>query len=92
MFFVQKLPAPGVMQTRPVIIPWTAPTTELLRYTAMSRESQTRMLVAVHTCVFSTASDVILLAARWAPPLNPVQPIHRNPAPPSMFMILFGGK
>lgn len=80
------------MQTSPVIIPCTAPMTELLRYTAMSSDSHTRRLVAVHTCVFSTASDVIWFAASGEPPLKPVQPIHKKPAPPNMLMMLLGGK
>ncbi|KAG7034059.1 hypothetical protein SDJN02_03785, partial [Cucurbita argyrosperma subsp. argyrosperma] len=38
------------------------------------------------------ASDVIRPAANGAPPLNPVQPSQRNPAPNTMWSMLFGGK
>jgi len=51
------------MQTRPVIMPWTAPMTEGLVKTIMSRESQTRRLVAVQRWVFKMAMDASRLAA-----------------------------
>ena len=77
-------PAPGVMQTRPVIIPWTAPMTELFLDTVMSKASQTKRLVAVQIWVFIMARDVITPAVNGDPPLKPVHPIHRNPVPPKI--------
>jgi hypothetical protein len=84
-------PAAGVMHTRPVIMLWTAPMTERRPNTKQSRQSQTRRLVAVQKCVFTTASDASILAAYGAPPLNPVHPIHSRPAPASVRRMLFGG-
>lgn len=51
------------MQTRPVIMPWTAPMTEGLVKKRMSRKSQTRRLVAAQTWVLSTAREASMLAA-----------------------------
>lgn len=83
-------PAPGVMQTRPVIIPCTAPITDGLPKKATSKHVHIRRLVAAHTLVFSTAMDAVLLAAYGAPPLKPDHPIHSSPAPASINSILFG--
>lgn len=58
----------------------------------MSRESQTKRLVAVQIWVLSTAREVILPAARGDPPLKPVHPIHKKPAPANICSILLGGK
>ncbi|KAL4378762.1 hypothetical protein GQ457_02G006740 [Hibiscus cannabinus] len=77
-------PAHALMHTRPVIIPWTAPMTELFLYTAMSKASQTNRLVAVQTWVFITAKEVMRPAESGEPPLKPVHPSHRNPAPPKI--------
>jgi len=43
------LPAAGVMQTRPVIMPCVAPMTEGFPKKRMSRRSQVNKLVAVQT-------------------------------------------
>lgn len=72
------------MQTRPVIIPWTAPITELFLYTIISRETHTKRLVAVQTWVLRMANEAIPFAANGEPPLKPVQPSHKNPAPPNI--------
>lgn len=85
------LPAPGVIHTSPVIIPWTAPITEGLPKKTTSREVHTRRLVAAQMFVFNTAIEDATFAAYGAPPLNPDQPIHNNPAPASISNTLFGG-
>lgn len=85
------LPAPGVMHTSPVIMPWTAPTTLGLPSAKVSRMSHVNVLIAVHTWVLRTARDASVLATNGAPPLNPVHPIHRRPAPASIRMMLLGG-
>jgi hypothetical protein len=72
------------MQTRPVIIPWTAPITELFLYTIMSMETHTKRLVAVQRWVLRMARDAIPFTENGDPPLKPVHPNHRNPAPPNM--------
>ena len=80
------------MQTRPVIIPWTAPITELFLYTIMSIETHTKRLVATQRWVLTMARAAISFAANGDPPLKPVQSSHRNPAPPNVWIMLFGGK
>lgn len=84
------VPAPGVMQTRPVIIPWTAPITDGLPKNTTSSDVQMRRLVAAHMLVLRTATEAVMFAAYGAPPLNPDQPIHSRPAPASMSRTLFG--
>ncbi|BAT12306.1 Os11g0105350 [Oryza sativa Japonica Group] len=71
----------GVMHTRPVIMPCTAPTTDGLPRTATSQQTQATMLVVAQMCVLSTATDESVLAEKGSPPLKPVHPIHRMPAP-----------
>ena len=85
------IPAPGVMHTSPVIMPWTAPITEGFPKKATSREVHTRRLVAAHMFVFNTAMEDAVFAAYGAPPLKPDHPIHSNPAPASISSTLFGG-
>ena len=58
----------------------------------MSIDSHTKRLVAVQIWVLRIASEVISFAANGDPPLKPVQPTHRKPAPPNMWIMLFGGK
>lgn len=79
------------MQTSPVIMPWTAPMTEGLVNTNMSRQSHMSRLVAVQRCVFKMAIEASMLAEYGAPPLNPVQPIQSNPAPARVNKMLLGG-
>lgn len=57
------LPAAGVIQTRPVIMPWVAPITEGFPKKIMSSMSQVRRLVAAHTWVLRTARDASVLTA-----------------------------
>ena len=85
------VPAAGVMQTRPVIMPWTAPTTEGFLKKMTSRHVQTMRLMAVQMLVLRTAIEATELAAYGPPPLNPAHPIHSSPAPVSVNSILFGG-
>lgn len=85
------VPAAGVIATKPVIMPWTAPITEGFPKKMRSRMSQVNKLVAAATCVFNTAKDASMLAAYGSPPLNPVHPIHSSPAPANIRRILFGG-
>jgi len=70
-------PAAGVMATRPVIIPWTAPMTEGFLKKMMSMTVQTRRLIAVAMLVLITAAPASGLAAYGSPPLKPFQPIQR---------------
>jgi hypothetical protein len=84
------LPAPGVMQTSPVIMPCTAPITEGLPKKMTSRQVQVRRLVAALTLVLSTATDAVTLGEYGAPPLNPAQPSHSRPPPAIMSRMLFG--
>lgn len=79
------------MQTKPVIIPCTAPITEGLPEKNVSRMSQVSKLVEAQTWVLRTARDASVLATYGSPPLNPVQPIQSRPAPASIRMMLFGG-
>jgi len=79
------------MQTRPVIMPCTAPITEGFPKKQVSRSSHVSKLVAVHTWVLRTARDEIVLIAKGPPPLNPLHPIQSKPAPASIRIILFGG-
>jgi hypothetical protein len=86
------LPAAGVMTTRPVIIPCTAPMTEGLLNTSTSKLVHINKLVAAHTFVLMTAMEESMLAENGSPPLKPVHPSHRRPAPASMSNTLLGGK
>lgn len=79
------------MQTRPVIIPWTAPMTDGFLKKTTSRQVQTRRLVAAQMLVLRTAMEESMLAEYGSPPLKPVHPIHSNPAPASIRSTLFGG-
>ncbi|BAS87275.1 Os03g0838450, partial [Oryza sativa Japonica Group] len=88
---MNDVPAAGVMQTRPVIMPWTAPTTEGFLKKMTSRHVQTMRLMAVQMLVLRTAMEATELAAYGPPPLNPAHPIHSNPAPVSVNSMLFGG-
>ncbi len=72
-------------------MPCTAPITEGFPNKRTSRLVHVSKLVAAQTCVLSTATDALKLAARDVPPLNPVQPIHNSPAPASIRSILLGG-
>lgn len=85
------VPAAGVIATKPVIMPWTAPITEGFPKKMTSRMSHVNKLVAAATCVFNTAKDASMLAAYGSPPLNPDHPIHRSPAPANIRSMLFGG-
>ena len=69
------------MQTRPVIMPWTAPMTEGLLKKMASSDVHIRRLVAAQMLVFRTAMEESILAAYGSPPLNPAHPSHSNPAP-----------
>uniref|UniRef100_J3L5H7 Uncharacterized protein n=1 Tax=Oryza brachyantha TaxID=4533 RepID=J3L5H7_ORYBR len=78
------------MQTRPVIMPCTAPMTEGLPKKMTSRHVQVRRLAAALTLVLSTATDAVMFGAYGAPPLNPAQPSHSSPPPAIMSRMLFG--
>ena len=86
------IPAAGVMQTRPVVMPCTAPITDGFPKKIMSRDIQTRRLVAVQTWVLRIAMDALTLAAKALPPLKPDHPSHRRPAPARVIRMLLGGK
>jgi hypothetical protein len=86
------LPAAGVMTTRPVIIPCTAPMTEGLLNTSTSKLVHISKLVAAHMFVLMTAMEESMLAENGSPPLKPAHPSHRRPAPASMSNTLLGGK
>lgn len=86
------LPAAGVMTTRPVIIPCTAPMTEGLLNTSTSKLVHINKLVAAHMFVLMTAMEESMLAENGSPPLKPAHPSHRRPAPASMSNTLLGGK
>ena len=79
------------MQTRPVIMPWTAPMTEGLLKKMTSSDVHIRRLVAAQMLVFRTAMEESILAAYGSPPLNPAHPSHSNPAPANVNNTLFGG-
>jgi len=91
-FCVKDLPAAGVMQTRPVIMPCTAPMTDGLPKKTTSRTVHTRRLIAAHTLVLMTAMEESTLAAYGSPPLNPAHPSHSSPAPANISNTLLGGK
>lgn len=84
-------PAPGVMHTRPVIMPCTAPITDGFPKKKTSRSVHMSKLVDAQICVLSTAMDESILAEYGAPPLKPDHPSHSSPAPASTRSILFGG-
>lgn len=88
---MRKKPAAGVMQTKPVIMPWTAPMTEGFRKKMTSRMTQVSKLVAVQAWVLRTAREASAFTMYGSPPLNPVHPIHNSPAPASIRRMLFGG-
>lgn len=79
------------MQTRPVIIPCTAPMTEGLLKKMTSSHVHTKRLVAAQMLVLRTAMDESVLAAYGSPPLKPAHPIHSNPDPANVSTTLFGG-
>src|ERR1700758_5028064 len=85
-------PAAGVMATRPVIIPLTAPRKVGLRclLAKMSQITQVSSATAVVRLVLSTASDASAPEKYGSPPLNPFQPNHRIPAPTAASGRLFG--
>ena len=84
-------PAPGVIQTNPVIIPWIAPITEgFLKYIT-SKHVHAKRLAAVQMWVLITAMEESTLAAKGSPPLKPVHPPQRIPAPVSASNRLLGG-
>jgi len=85
-------PAPGVMHTRPVIIPCTAPITDGFPKKKTSSSVHMSRLVDAQICVLSTAMDESMLAEYGSPPLKPVHPSHSSPAPASTSNMLFGGK
>lgn len=89
--FLLFLPAPGVMQTRPVIMPCTAPMTDGLPKKITSRVVHVSRLVDAQICVLSTAIDEMTFAEYGPPPLNPDHPSQRRPAPASTSSTLFGG-
>jgi len=60
---MKEIPAAGVMQTSPVIIPWIAPMTEGFPKNMLSMQVHTRRLVPAHMLVFNTAIDESMLAA-----------------------------
>lgn len=84
--------AVGVIQTSPVIIPLMAPMSDGLPKMATSQQVQIKRLVAAQIWVFSTAIDESTFAENGSPPLKPVHPIHKIPAPASVRGILFGWK
>ena len=79
------------MQTKPVIMPWTAPMTEGFRKKRTSRMTQVSKLVAVQAWVLRTAREASEFTVYGSPPLKPVHPIHSSPAPASIRRMLFGG-
>ena len=85
------IPAAGVMQTRPVVMPCTAPMTDGLPKMRTSRAAHTRRLVAVHTWVLSTANEESMSAEKPLPPLKPAQPNQSRPAPTNVNKMLLGG-
>ena len=90
-FLFVCLPAAGVMQTRPVIMPCTAPITDGFLKKMTSSDVHTKRLAAAHTFVFKTAIDESILAEYGSPPLNPAHPSHSNPAPANVNNTLLGG-
>ena len=88
----RNVPAAGVMQTKPVIMPCIAPNTRGFPKKMVSRINHVIRLVAAQTWVLRTARDASKLATAGAPPLKPLHPIHSSPAPPSIRIILLGGK
>ncbi len=83
-------PAAGVMATKPVIIPCTAPMTDGLLKKMRSIMTQTRSETAVQIFVLSTATPASGEAAYGSPPLKPFHPVHKIPAPTSMRVTLLG--
>ncbi len=86
------LPAAGVMTTRPVIMPCTAPMTDGLPKKMTSSKVHTRRLMAAQMLVLMTAMEESMLAEYGSPPLNPAHPNHSSPAPVNMSNTLLGGK
>ena len=85
-------PAAGVIATRPVIMPWTAPITEGFLKKMMSSVVQVSKLTAVARLVFKTAAPASGEAAYGSPPLKPFHPSQRIPAPTSDSRMLWGLK
>ena len=83
-------PAAGVMATKPVIMPCTAPITDGFLKKMMSMMTQVRRLIAVQMLVLSTATPASGLAAYGSPPLKPFHPVHKIPAPTSISVTLLG--
>ena len=83
-------PAAGVMATKPVIIPCTAPMTEGFLKNIRSMMTQVRRETAVQIFVLSTATPASGEAAYGSPPLKPFQPVHNIPAPTSISVTLLG--
>jgi hypothetical protein len=84
-------PAPGVIQTNPVIIPWMAPITEGFLKKITSQHVHTRRLVDAQMWVLRTAMEESTLALKGSPPLKPLHPIQRIPAPANASKRLLGG-
>ena len=84
-------PAPGVIQTNPVIIPWMAPITDGFLKNNTSQHVHTNRLVAAQMWVLRTPIEESTLAEKGSPPLKPVHPIQRIPAPASASNRLLGG-
>ena len=83
-------PAAGVIATKPVIMPCTAPMTDGLLKKMRSMIVQVSRDTAVHRLVFKTATPASGDAAYGSPPLKPFQPVHRIPAPTNMRVMLLG--
>src|SRR5689334_9143020 len=85
-------PAAGVMATRPLIIPFTAPRNVGLRCLLPKRSQITQVsnATAVARLVLITASDASAPEKYGSPPLKPFQPNHKMPAPTAARGKLFG--
>src|SRR5262245_33172611 len=85
-------PAAGVIATRPVIMPLTAPRNVGLRalLAKMAQITQVSSATAVVRLVLITASDASAPEKYGSPPLKPFQPNHSTPAPTAAMGRLLG--
>ncbi len=74
-------PAAGVIATRPATPPVIAP--NIVGLPTLTISINTQVMSAVAAAIFETkiAEAARPFAARADPPLNPIHPNHRNPAP-----------
>ena len=83
-------PAAGVIATRPATAPVIAPNT--VGFPTLITSIMTHTIIATAAAVFETriAEPASPLAARADPPLNPIHPNHKNPAPKMEYPKLCG--